>query len=256
VPDPARFTPDFQRRIRASYARFSSLAGKPVIVDKSPQHCYKVPYVHRVFPDAKWVHLVRDGRAVTLSTHKEWLTRRQLAEQRNIGTFVRLARRSLALQPFWRFKAMQIRYWLPRLGGPGRFLAINRDKWGGQVGWGQRFPGWREALISLPLLEFNACQWTEAVRHAQEGLDEVPGAQILTVRYEAFVADPSEVLREICQFLELDCPESYLAALPDISAAPLDKWRQELSPDEQARVEAVLADTLTTLDYELTAATQ
>ena len=82
VPDPARFTPDFQRRIRASYARFSSLAGKPVIVDKSPQHCYKVPYVHRVFPDAKWVHLVRDGRAVTLSTHKEWLTRRQLAEQR------------------------------------------------------------------------------------------------------------------------------------------------------------------------------
>ena len=91
VPDPARFTPDFQRRIRASYARFSSLAGKPVIVDKSPQHCYKVPYVHRVFPDAKWVHLVRDGRAVTLSTHKEWLTRRQLAEQRNIGTFVRLA---------------------------------------------------------------------------------------------------------------------------------------------------------------------
>jgi len=151
---------------------------------------------------------------------------------------------------------MQIRYWLPRLGGPGRFLAINRDKWGGQVGWGQRFPGWREALISLPLLEFNACQWTEAVRHAQEGLDEVPGAQILTVRYEAFVADPSEVLREICQFLELGCPESYLAALPDISAAPLDKWRQELSPDEQARVEAVLADTLTTLDYELTAATQ
>jgi hypothetical protein len=249
VPDPANFTPAFERDIRVNYARFARKSGKRFILDKSPQHCYKVPYVHRVFPDARWIHLVRDGRAVALSTHKEWLVRRDLAQHRDFALFRGLIRRSFSLQPFWYFRLRLLWYWLPRLGGPRSWLQINRAKWGGHIGWGSRFPGWQTRLESGSLLEFNARQWSEAIRHASDGLSAVPGEQVLTVRYETFVDDPRECLRGICAFLDLDCPARFLDALPAISAEPARKWQNELSVEQLRPLAPLLDDVLHALGY-------
>ena len=250
VPDPALFTPAFERDIRANYDRFARLAGKPVVLDKSPQHCYKVPFVHRVFPDARWIHLIRDGRAVTLSIYKEWQQRRAIAERRDLATLLDRIHRSFAVERHWYFRLRLLRYWLPRMGGPGHWLEINRAKWRGHIGWGQRFPGWREELESRSLIEFNARQWVEAVRHALAGLAGIPASQVLTVRYEAFVDDPHGVLRGICRFLDVDCPPAFLEAIPEISNDPKCKWEKELSAVEQERVVALLGDMLAELGYD------
>ena len=249
VPDPERFTPAFERDIRGNYARFARMSRTPVVLDKSPQHCYTVPYVHRVFPEGRWIHLIRDGRAVTLSTYKEWQERQTLARRRDLRLLLSRLRRSFSLQPFWYFRLKQLGYWVPRMGVGGGGLHINRAKWGGHIGWGLRFPGWQETLESTTLLEFNARQWVEALRHARAGLTAVPSHQVLTVRYEAFVDDPPATLRTICRFLDVDCSRSFLASIPTISDGPTSKWKTELTRAEQIKIEAVLGETLTELGY-------
>ncbi len=60
---------------RVSYARFvSSLfdlygeqQGKPLVGDKTPGYAREVSTLHALWPEAKFVHLIRDGRDVALS---------------------------------------------------------------------------------------------------------------------------------------------------------------------------------------------
>jgi hypothetical protein len=40
---------------------------RPRFVNKNPQHCTRVRILNRIFPDAKFVHIIRDGRAVACS---------------------------------------------------------------------------------------------------------------------------------------------------------------------------------------------
>jgi hypothetical protein len=47
--------------------------GKPLVL-KSPPHTARIPVLLELFPDAKFVHIVRDPRAVYSSTMKLWLS--------------------------------------------------------------------------------------------------------------------------------------------------------------------------------------
>jgi omega-hydroxy-beta-dihydromenaquinone-9 sulfotransferase len=41
---------------------------RPRFVNKNPQHCTRVRILNRIFPDAKFIHIIRDGTAVACST--------------------------------------------------------------------------------------------------------------------------------------------------------------------------------------------
>lgn len=49
--------------------------GKSRWADKTPENIIAVPFLYRLFPNAKFVHIFRDGRDVALSTQKgQWAT--------------------------------------------------------------------------------------------------------------------------------------------------------------------------------------
>ena len=54
------------------YSAFAELQGKPFAGEKTPDYVRCVPLLHALFPDAKVIHLVRDGRDVTLALI-EWV---------------------------------------------------------------------------------------------------------------------------------------------------------------------------------------
>jgi omega-hydroxy-beta-dihydromenaquinone-9 sulfotransferase len=41
---------------------------RPRFINKNPQHCTRVRILNRIFPDAKFIHIVRDANAVACST--------------------------------------------------------------------------------------------------------------------------------------------------------------------------------------------
>lgn len=54
-------------RIKATFGVAQYLCGTPVFVNKSAMLCFMMPHVLAIFPDAKFIHVVRDGRAAAYS---------------------------------------------------------------------------------------------------------------------------------------------------------------------------------------------
>lgn len=59
--------------VAALYAEFAAARGKAHAGDKTPDYVRHLPLLHDLFPAARFVHLVRDGRDVALSV-REWAT--------------------------------------------------------------------------------------------------------------------------------------------------------------------------------------
>src|SRR5262249_37187128 len=49
------------------FDHYSRVRGKPWVGDKTPNYVRQIPVLHRLWPRAKFVHLIRDGRDVCLS---------------------------------------------------------------------------------------------------------------------------------------------------------------------------------------------
>jgi hypothetical protein len=58
--------------IRTFYEMYAEKAGKPRWGDKTPFYVRRMKMIHRVLPEARFVHLIRDGRAVALSIRDLW----------------------------------------------------------------------------------------------------------------------------------------------------------------------------------------
>jgi hypothetical protein len=56
---------DFVSRL---YDLRAQQAGKTLSGEKTPDYCRKMPLLHRLFPSARFLHIIRDGRDVALST--------------------------------------------------------------------------------------------------------------------------------------------------------------------------------------------
>ncbi|MGH2754818.1 MAG: sulfotransferase family protein [Actinomycetota bacterium] len=53
--------------IRATYRAYAASRGKTAWGDKTPRYVEQIPFLARMFPEARFVHIVRDGRNVALS---------------------------------------------------------------------------------------------------------------------------------------------------------------------------------------------
>jgi Sulfotransferase family len=58
--------------VRIFYEMYAEKIGKPRWGDKTPFYVRKMDVIHGVLPEARFVHLIRDGRAVALSIKDLW----------------------------------------------------------------------------------------------------------------------------------------------------------------------------------------
>lgn len=67
VEQAASTSSSYREFVAALYVDFASRHGKPLAGEKSPGYCRHIPRLEKLFPWARFVHLIRDGRDVTLS---------------------------------------------------------------------------------------------------------------------------------------------------------------------------------------------
>jgi Sulfotransferase family len=59
--------PSFAQAVQAIYRAYADTQGKSRFGDKTPSYLRELDLLERAFPDARYVHLIRDGRDVALS---------------------------------------------------------------------------------------------------------------------------------------------------------------------------------------------
>lgn len=57
----------FPDAVRGIFSRYAAQRGKPRYGNKSPVHALALPDIARLFPEARFIHIIRDGRDVALS---------------------------------------------------------------------------------------------------------------------------------------------------------------------------------------------
>jgi len=59
---------------RAFYRLYAARFGKPRWGDKTPLYCLELNAVRRVLPEARFIHIIRDGRDAALSLRRMWFS--------------------------------------------------------------------------------------------------------------------------------------------------------------------------------------
>lgn len=226
-------TPGVQNYIRARLDRYVERRDAGRLVEKTPSNCFRIPFVCRVLPDVRIVHLLRDGRDVAFSARKQWTLDGQETgdDQVNERTLIQTARAAWA-----RIRSLEI----PLVDFPYYLMRYLRTSVLGENTphvWGPKFPGIYETIDEHELLETCAIQWRESVRAAQEGLQSVPEDQKIEIRFEKLVTNPTETLREILQFATLREHEALIEhAVDTLWADAAYRWRDR----DEREVERVM----------------
>jgi hypothetical protein len=81
-------TPAQIRRLHRWCEWYRQAHGKARFVNKHPRNSLRIGYLRRVFPDAHFIHVIRDGRAVVSSMLAQ-IGRRERRQKRPMGGFAR-----------------------------------------------------------------------------------------------------------------------------------------------------------------------
>ena len=224
------------------------------VVDKSPRNSLKIPFIQKVFPDPHFVHILRDGRDVTLSIHKEWIRRKQIVGESDgnlafdYGRATEVISNWLKRQPFLRDKVRA--FWFETHGHLiDKSKHLNRRRWEGKVGWGPRFEGWQEFLHSHSVLEFNAMQWLKCVQAIRKSWSIVPEKNKMEIRYEDLLACPEKNIANILAFVGTEPSENFFDRIPRLATNNYNKWAKEFKAEEIKKIKPLLSSLLRELDY-------
>ena len=255
VPNDCRVACDatekVQRSIKKSFDLYRKHYRRQVIVDKSPGNSLKISFLRAIFPDAKFIHMLRDGRDATLSIAVEWKKRTSMIGDRSLN---QIARTLLAwLNKYDRFehKLGALLYDFGDFSDllRGGWRVARWTRWGVSPGWGPQFEGWQEVVAKVSPLEFNALQWAKCVDAVLTESQQLNHHRFFEVRYETLLAQPEATLKKIFDFLEVETPLNFAPQLPSFKNNNCNKWKTAFSDSEKALIGPILNPLLVRLGY-------
>lgn len=198
-----------QQYLRHEFARQAQRGRVAVLLEKTCANSLRIEFVRHVFPEAKFIFIVRDGCDVVASALQRWKAK---------PDFRYLARKSRFVPPsdlaFYasRYAANQ----LYRLTSRNRRLRF----------WGPHFAGMQQLLEQSSLVEVCVEQWRRSVLKAARALDSCAPTSVCRLRYETLARSPKSELDRVCRFV---CPSITVQKIDDLASRVRDtsigKWR-------------------------------
>ncbi len=210
-----RLTPVYDAVNIANYISKLLFVGDYRIVDKTPPNAYRIGFLEKLYPDAKFIHLTRDGISNTSSLMNAWRDKE-------------------------RFKFRYRKYLTDRL----EISNYDDDVWKFSI------PENYEAYQNKSLARVCAYQWADCHEHALRAFSHMDSRKYIRVKFEDLMANPSEQMQSICDFASVELSSKMrkiIAEMPLVNtaskpssekqsrnAAELDEIREMIEPVQEA----------------------
>lgn len=199
------------------YGAIGSIADSYRFLEKTPKNVMRIDYLAALFPDAMFVLVKRDGRAVVSSLIEGWLARRGISYRLPVG---------LELAEY-----------------VGRY-------------WSYILPPTWQSMVYSSVADIAALQYAASYEIALADTAALPADSVVEVFYEELVSRPVDELRRILERLDLDESHSALTiagqlkrhVVGAISMPHEGKWRER--QESVDRILPLIAPTMTRLGYE------
>jgi hypothetical protein len=199
------------------------------LVEKSVPNTLRVSFINEVFPEAKFIHIVRDGRAVIESSVRQWKE-----PVSKVYLFQKLK--------YFPWRNYRYAYWF--------VCNLIKSKLFNQPPiWGPRYEGIEEDVSLLSVEEVCAKQWSRCVDVVGKQLKELDQNRVLIISFESLMSKPS-VIKDLCEFVginDIENVEQYFLAHVDRSNN--DKSIGRLTPDAINAIDKYAKDSLIRLGY-------
>ena len=217
---PDQITP---RERKVLYWVIDRLAGGNRYMDKFPRNCLRATYLQALFPDAYFVYIRRDGRAVVSSLITGWQTQDKFGQ----GTLLPVP---LSIEGY--------------SGRKWRFLVP---------------PGWRGYTSGRSLAEVCAFQWVSANEAVLAAKARIDPERWIEISYEELLGSPKETTARLFEGIGLPADDEVLRWASEldthvsrtaVTAPRREKWRQE-HPREIEGILPIIEPMMRRLGYEI-----
>ncbi len=204
-------------RIRKEF--FLVTGSRKRLIDKTPRNVLRVPFIERIFPDARVVFLTRDGRDNVNSLINAWRS------------------------PRYRTYRLPQRHAIP---------GVDSEWWKFVL-----YPGWRDDLKG-PVEKVAARQWVASNESVLDAEAQSQPERWTRVRYEDLVDTPVPEVERLLRFLDLPVEDDVVAKAQGLHDTPINvvtppergKWRRE-NPKEIESILPLISPTMERLGYSL-----
>lgn len=228
---------DLTERARKVVVRyFGSFVTSPgnIVVEKTVGNCFRIPLVSAVFPEAHFIHIIRDGRDVAASARRQWQASPKFSDLLpKMRTF-----------PWWAARGYAVSYLASNL---TRLLSRDRSV----SSWGPVYPGMMEDARRMDLVQVCAKQWAASVSYARAGLEEIPDSRRSEVRYEDLVVGPRAAVMESIDKIGLEPLAEDADVFREVMESSVGKWKRDLSEREMIQVKPFLETELKAWGYRI-----
>jgi hypothetical protein len=229
-------TDDVKQYVRNKFLQYQKQHGNRIIVEKTPHNILRIPYVHAIFPEARFLYIVRNPLSFVSSVELKW---------QQPATSKRIAKR-LKFTP-----VAQLHHYLKRFLSQLWNNRILRRKY--LPIWGPRYKGIQEDLKTEDLMVVIARQWSRASSKAERDLAHFNDGQVLRFRYEDFVQDPISDMERICAHCGLQMTNDMARTVKEMVKTDRKlKW-QRFEPNVLARIIPELYDEMERHNYAIPA---
>ncbi len=219
-----------KKHIESRFQKFAQRSGKDRFCEKTPSNCLRIPFMHEVFPDGKFILIIRDGRAVFRSTEE---IKQKSADWNRVWSRI--------TESSWK----EFPAYFDKVSALANKFTGKKAKY-----WGVKPPGWKQWLDDHSSEQVTALQWSETISIAVDTFQELPATSRLQIRYEDLLTDTENQMQAIAEFIGIKDPEQFIqTATASVRPESKNKWRNELSPELLEEIRPIMEPTLNRLDY-------
>ncbi len=191
---PRDARPEVVAHIRSSFAQEVRAQGRRRLLEKLPSNSLRIPFMRQVFPDARILHITRNGPDAIAAIHRRWQEPpKDLRVPRQRDRLVRHLREASPRQ-YPHYARELVRQLMP---------TALRDMTGIRP-WGPRLPGLDGLVRDLDLLDVCSIQWRTCVELAAHHGRQLPSGHYLECRVETLDGEVVRRIGEVCQLGDVD----------------------------------------------------